>query len=44
MASLGRVLFGLGIRFVGERTAQLLADAFGSMDALMAAPPEDWSG
>jgi DNA ligase (NAD+) len=40
-APLDRVLFGLGIRFVGERTAQLLADAFGSMDALMAATPEE---
>ncbi len=38
-APLDRVLFGLGIRFVGERTAQLLADAFGSMDALLAASP-----
>jgi DNA ligase (NAD+) len=28
---------GLGIRFVGERTAELLAQEFGSMDALMAA-------
>jgi DNA ligase (NAD+) len=35
------VLFGLGIRFVGERTAQLLADAFGSMDALLTATPEE---
>ncbi len=40
-APLARVLFGLGIRFVGERTAQLLAEAFGSMDALMAASPEE---
>jgi DNA ligase (NAD+) len=40
-APLDRVLFGLGIRFVGERTAQLLADAFGSMDALLTATPED---
>jgi DNA ligase (NAD+) len=40
-APLDRVLFGLGIRFVGERTAQLLADAFGSMDALLAASPEE---
>ena len=40
-APLDRVLFGLGIRFVGERTAHLLADAFGSMDALMAASPEE---
>ena len=38
---LNRVLFGLGIRFVGERTAQLLADKFGSMDALMVASPEE---
>jgi DNA ligase (NAD+) len=40
-APLARVLFGLGIRFVGERTAQLLAEAFGSMDALVAATPEE---
>ncbi len=36
-APLPRVLLGLGIRFVGERTAQLLAAHFGSIDALMAA-------
>jgi DNA ligase (NAD+) len=40
-APLDRVLFGLGIRFVGERTAQLLADAFGSVDTLLAATPEE---
>jgi DNA ligase (NAD+) len=40
-APLNRVLFGLGIRFVGEKTAQLLADEFGSMDALMAASLEE---
>ncbi len=40
-APLYRVLFGLGIRFVGERTAELLADEFGSMDALMDAPQEE---
>lgn len=40
-APLHRVLFGLGIRFVGERTAQLLAASFGSMDALMRATPEE---
>jgi DNA ligase (NAD+) len=40
-APLDRVLFGLGIRFVGERTAQLLAEAFGAMDALMAASVDD---
>ncbi len=38
---LARLVFGLGIRHVGERSAGLLADAFGSMDALIAAPVED---
>jgi DNA ligase (NAD+) len=33
-AGLARVLLGLGIRFVGERTAQLLAAHFGSMEEL----------
>ncbi len=32
---------GLGIRFVGERTAELLAQEFGSIDALMAANAEE---
>jgi DNA ligase (NAD+) len=36
-----RVLFGLGIRHVGERTAQLLAEHFGSMDALEQASKEE---
>ena len=40
-APLNRVLYGLGIRFIGERTAQLLAEEFGSMDALMAASQEE---
>jgi DNA ligase (NAD+) len=40
-AGLARVLLGLGIRFVGERTAQLLAEHFGSMDALEAAARAD---
>jgi len=40
-AGLARVLMGLGIRFVGERTAGLLAEEFGSMDALAAATPEE---
>ena len=40
-AGLDRVLFGLGIRFVGARTAQLLAEEFGSMEALMKATPEE---
>jgi len=35
------VIYGLGIRFVGERTAQFLAEAFGSMDALMKASEEE---
>ena len=39
-AGLARVLMGLGIRFVGERTAELLGAEFGSMDALMAATAE----
>ena len=40
-APLNRVLYGLGIRFIGERTAQLLAEEFGSMEALMAASAEE---
>jgi DNA ligase (NAD+) len=36
-APLNRVLLGLGIRHVGERTAQALADEFGSIDELIAA-------
>jgi len=40
-AGLARVLMGLGIRFVGERTAELLAQEFGSIDALIAASAED---
>ncbi len=35
--SFARVLFGLGIRHVGKTTAELLADAFPSMEALAAA-------
>jgi DNA ligase (NAD+) len=40
-AGLARVLMGLGIRFVGERTAELLAQEFGSMDAILAASAEE---
>jgi DNA ligase (NAD+) len=40
-AGLARVLLGLGIRFVGERTAGLLSAHFGSIDALMAATEEE---
>ena len=36
-----RVVFALGIRFVGETSARLLARHFKSMDALMAAGLED---
>ncbi len=36
-AEFWRVLFGLGIRHVGERVARSLAEAFGSMSALSAA-------
>ncbi len=38
---LWRLIYGLGIRHVGERGAQVLAQAFGSMDALMAAKIDD---
>ena len=38
---LERVIFGLGIRFVGERTAQFLAEHFGSLDALEKASTEE---
>ena len=37
---LWRLVYGLGIRHVGERAAQVLARAFGSMDALCAATTE----
>jgi DNA ligase (NAD+) len=40
-AGLARVLVGLGIRFVGERTAELLAQEFGSIEALRAASAEE---
>jgi DNA ligase (NAD+) len=38
---LWRLLYGLGIRHVGERAAQVLADAFGSMEALTAASVDE---
>jgi DNA ligase (NAD+) len=37
---LARVLNGLGIPFVGERTAQILADTFGSIDVIAGAGQE----
>jgi DNA ligase (NAD+) len=38
---LARLINALGIRHIGERTASLLADRFGSIDALMAATQEE---
>lgn len=40
-AELARVIYAIGIRFVGERTAQLLAEHFGSMDKFRDAAPDD---
>ncbi len=40
-SGLASVLMGLGIRFVGERTAELLAQEFGTIDALMSANAEE---
>ena len=40
-AGLARVLMGLGIRFVGERTAELLAQDFGDIDSIMNASAEE---
>ncbi|MFT9848852.1 NAD-dependent DNA ligase LigA [Aneurinibacillus sp. REN35] len=39
--SLERLLFGLGIRFVGEKAARLLAQHFGTMDALRQGTEEE---
>ncbi|MDA1183412.1 MAG: NAD-dependent DNA ligase LigA [Acidobacteria bacterium] len=38
---LWRLIFGLGIRHIGQRAAQVLADAFGSVDAVCDASVED---
>ena len=40
-ASLARLVYGLGIRHVGARTAELLAERFRSLDGLAAASPEE---
>ena len=40
-AALARVVMGLGIRYVGERTAEMLAQELGSMDAIMNATAEE---
>lgn len=37
---LARVLYGLGMRHIGQKAAKLLADRFGSMDAVMQADHE----
>jgi DNA ligase (NAD+) len=38
---LERVIYGLGIRFVGERTAQFLAEHFGLIEAIETASEQD---
>jgi DNA ligase (NAD+) len=38
---LSRVLYALGIRYVGERASRLLAEHFGRIDRLMAAGPAE---
>ncbi|MBO5364898.1 MAG: NAD-dependent DNA ligase LigA [Clostridia bacterium] len=40
---LDRVLFGLGVRLIGARAAQLLAERFGTMETLMQASKEELS-
>jgi DNA ligase (NAD+) len=40
---LARLLFGLGIRHVGQKAALTLAQTFGSIDRLMTAAEEDFS-
>lgn len=39
-----RLIYGLGIRHVGERTAKILARAYDSVDALMQASESDLAG
>lgn len=38
---LGRLIFGLGARYIGKRAAQLLAEHFRTMDAIMAADVDE---
>ena len=40
-APVSRLIYGLGIRHVGERTAELLVEAFPSVDAIMGASKEE---
>lgn len=39
--SVARLVYGLGIRYVGESTAQILMDSYGGIDALGSASLED---
>lgn len=39
--SLNRLIYGLGIRHVGEHTSAVMAEAFGSLEALIEASEED---
>ncbi len=39
--SFWRLLFALNIRYMGEKSAQLIAGAFGNIDQLMTAPAEE---
>ncbi len=41
LTPLPRVIFALGIRYVGERTAQIIADSFSNVDRLAAASIEE---
>jgi DNA ligase (NAD+) len=43
-AGLGRLIYGLGIRHVGERTATILANRYGNVEALSAATQEELAG
>jgi DNA ligase (NAD+) len=40
-APMPRVIAALGIRFVGDRTARILAEHFGSLDKIAASTPEE---
>ena len=40
-SSLNRLIYGLGIPFVGERTALILAETFGDLDKIMNADEEE---
>lgn len=36
-----RVIFSLGIRHIGQKAAKLLAERFGTMEAILSASAED---